>query len=316
MFKKFKNILVTALLFTLPFCAQLNAAGKYGFAEGSGFGGSSCGLAQSFMPISFKYDRGRGGSQTHLYFNIFYVPDNIDGMSNYADFYTSNYDEDPNDDKYGQMYWPEAPAILTKGKDTALCTMENLGGSDREYDDHTYDGGYSEKCVYGLTHANRGQYINKGVSDYDRIIGMYPDVKIVADVAPDNANRYKTLLDVRKLKFFRVEVFTPYTGSAAMHRYNDEPLYFEYTKGNDNWLVRSAYGSTAKDDQNYANDAAKISDADLQKMLPEKINLNLLTDIQIDLDTSLGVNPADLKPIVRFVDITPEQKARVPQSCL
>lgn len=293
---KFKKVTAIILMLTGALSTIASAAsGKYGFSSSGGT--SSCSFAETPFPLSFKYTQG-GSSEVFMYFNIFYVHDDVSGMADYVDFYTSSV--------AGQIYWPTTP-IFAKGLDTPLCTMDDLNNNGK-YDDK--DGAYSERCsTYVTGSGNKDAYINKGVSDYDRVKGMYPgagELKIAADIAPTNDARYKMLIDVRKIKYLRIEVFTPYTGTVAMHKGYVEPAYFEYTKDGNNWLKRTAYGTTA----------SYISPEQYKEMLPERINLNLLSDIQVDLDSYGGsTNFSSKVPNISFVALSSDQQSQLPDSC-
>lgn len=245
------------------------ATGKYGFSASDI--GNSCGLANTLFPLSFKYNQG-DGKLVNMKFNVFYVHNGVDGMDDYVDFYTST--------EGGVAYWPTAP-VLAKGKDKPLCTG-------------------TQECV---TPGKGG--INKGVSDYTRLAQQYPadgQLKIIADIAPTDGSRYKYLIDTRKLKLLRVEVFTPYTDNTPMHVGYVEPAYFEYVSDGGNTMKLTSSGTTAP---NYTST--------FTSSLPQEINLNLLSDIQIDLTG--GSNFSDKRPQVKFVDLNPTLMNKVPAAC-
>ncbi|MFY2738480.1 hypothetical protein [Pseudocitrobacter faecalis] len=297
--KKFYKFPFVIALLSLSCSSMTSASGKYAFADMSG-GAGSCSLGVTPFPISFKYDQG-GGDLVYMHFNMFYVHDDVQGMDDYFDFYTNGENSGGEFD-----FWPSTPA-MGKGNDNPQCTDTDLN-ENGQIDDNPP--GYTEKCVTGVDSSNRQSYINKGVSDYSRILNMYPasgELKVVTDIVPTNGSRYKMLLDVRKIKYLRVEVFTPYTGSVAMHKGYVEPVYFEYIKDSNNWLkLTDSYGSTTQ----------YITKEQLKGMLPDRINLNLLSDIRVKLDSYNGsTNFSSKVPNLEFVSLTPEQQLRVPDSC-
>ncbi|MEB4676971.1 hypothetical protein MXL54_19635 [Enterobacteriaceae bacterium G50] len=201
-----KKIWLSGLML-LAFSSASSADGKYGFAPG---GISQCSMWTLLFPISFQIPN----DDIPVKFNVIYVEgDGIKGMDEYYDFYKT---------PYGQSAWPVNPVTST-GDDTPVCTKVN------------------ECYNYGPGGVGYGQ------SDYNNIHAKYGDAtKVMTNVPNADTSLTWFYIPVRKLKLLRVELFTPYTGTVAVHQGYVEPVSFEYTAtGNSDELRLTDMKSTA-----------------------------------------------------------------------
>ncbi|AGB76592.1 hypothetical protein D782_0529 [Enterobacteriaceae bacterium strain FGI 57] len=265
--------------------------GKYGFSSSDDSNVAGCTFAQTPLPISFTRDDDHTAAEVK--FNVFYVKDGVAGMNDYIDFYTSLADHQSakSTTEEDTQFWPETPYML-KGRDTPVCDEV-------------------EECYTDLNHPGVGGY-DMGRSRYDTFKNKYTkdELKIAGDIVPPNNGRaYRQYIDVRKIKFLRVEVFTPYTGTDSVHMGYTEPVYFEYNRkpGTNNTLALTSYGSTSSKD--------KIKPEDLAAMFPKEINTNLIRYIYVYIN-SLSPSAYQGKiPNVIFYMLSPEQQARLPKIC-
>lgn len=286
--RSYSTILSALALLSLS-GGEVNATqGKYGFATAGALAG--CTFAQTPLPISFTRDDDH--TEAEVKYNLFYVRDGVTGMSDYKDFYTTLPDHTSAKDSTEEdiQFWPETPYML-KGSDTPICVGE-------------------EDCYTpGLNPPNQGY--DSGRSRYDTFVNKYSkeELKIAADIAPSSGRAYRQYIDVRRIKFLRVEVFTPYTGTTPIHMGYTEPLYFEYNKvpGTYNTLALTSYGTTASND--------KIKPEDLAAMFPKEINTNYLRYIYVYINSLSNSAYQGKIPKVIFYQISDDQAARLPEAC-
>lgn len=264
--------------------------GKYGFSSSDDSNVAGCTFAQTPLPISFTRDDDHTAAVVK--FNVFYVKDGVVGMNDYIDFYTTLADHVPaaNTTEEDTQFWPDTPYML-KGRDNPVCAGV-------------------EECYIDLSHPGMGGY-DMGRSRYDTFKNKYTkdELKIAADIAPTSGRAYRQYIDVRKIKFLRVEVFTPNKSTDSVHMGYTEPLYFEYNRkpGTNNTLALTSYGTTASKD--------KIKPEDLAAMLPKEVNTNLIRYIYVYIN-SLSPSAYQGKiPKVIFYMLSPEQQARLPKIC-
>lgn len=150
-----------------------------------------------------------------------------------------------------------------------------------------------------------------GRSRYDTFKDKYTkdELKIAADTVSDSGRAYRQYIDVRKIKFLRVEVFTPNRSTDSVHMGYTEPLYFEYNRkpGTNNTLALTSYGTTASKD--------KIKPEDLAAMLPKEVNTNLIRYIYVYINSLTQSAYQGKIPTVKFNMVSDEQKARLPGIC-
>lgn len=289
MSKRLNTPLIGVILLTTFLCGNAYAVkGKYGFSPSGDSTG--CAFGQTPLPISVTRDDDHTAAEVK--FNIFYVKDGVTGMGDYADFYTSlgDHESAKNQTEADSQFWPETPYML-KGKDKPLCTGV-------------------EECYIDLSHPGVGGY-DMGRSRYDTFKDKYTkdELKIAADIAPTSARAYRQYIDVRKIKFLRVEVFTPNKSTDSVHMGYTEPLYFEYNRkpGTNNTLALTSYGTTASKD--------KIKPEDLAAMLPKEVNTNLIRYIYVYINSLTQSAYQGKIPKVEFNMASDEQKARLPDIC-
>lgn len=283
--KRLKEIFIVLLLSQLTGISASHAVdGKYGFASGDMAG---CTFSQTPLPISFTRDDDHTNSTVQ--YNVFYVRDGVKGMDDYIDFYTTlgDHESPKSTTEEDAQFWPQTPYMF-KGRDKPICT------ADKEcYSDNDTKGGY-----------------DKGRSKYDIFKNDYTadELKIAADVAPTSGRAYRQYFDVRKLKFLRVEVFTPYLRNDAntLHVGYTEPLFFEYHKisGSSNTLALTSYGTTSNTTMD-----------ELKSMLPSEINLNLVRYIYVYINSLSNSAFQGKVPVVAFNMLTTDQQSRLPEAC-
>lgn len=265
--------------------------GKYGFSPSGDSNVTGCTFDQTPLPI--RVTRDHDTTNAVVKFNIFYVKDGITGMNDYIDFYTSLADHVPakNTAEEDEQFWPDTPYML-KGRDKPVCAGV-------------------EECYIDLSHPGVGGY-DMGRSRYDTFKDKYTkeELKIAGDIASDSGRAYRQYIDVRKIKFLRVEVFTPNKSTDSIHMGYTEPLYFEYSKvaGTNRTLALTSYGTTSPKD--------KIPpDEDLAIKLPKEINTNEIYYINVYINSLTQSAYQGKIPQVDFFMLSGSQLNKLSANC-